>query len=207
MFAILASKRPSRFKISSMANETQWIAFDGPICIARGKPREMAGQVKAYFESHPDASILFFDAATSRQIHIDLRVDSEHLVRVVEYLCKPAVHAVASDGQKPSAMSREIRLLARHWEWLDTQPGGASVALRKLVEQAMRTSGPADARRAAQESAYRFMTAMAGDERDYEEAIRALYKGDRTRLVSCIAPWPEDIRAHVLVLLEPVFAA
>jgi hypothetical protein len=33
-------------------------------------------------------------------------------------------------------VARELTLLARHWEWLASQPGGASMALRKLVEQA-----------------------------------------------------------------------
>jgi hypothetical protein len=78
--------------------------------------------------------------------------------------------------------------------------------LRKLVEQAMRTSGPADDRRAAQESAYRFMTAMAGDEREYEEAIRALYAADKKKLEACIAMWPDDVRGHTLNLIEAVFA-
>jgi len=189
-----------------MTNETRWIAFDGPKRIAQGAPREMTCQAKAYFESHPDASILFFDAATSHQIHIDLRVDTEHLARVVDYLNRPA-RTYASAGKKPSLVPQEVTLLPRHWEWLAAQPGGASAALRKLVEYAMRASGPADARRAAQEAVYRFMTAMAGDERDYEEAIRALYKGDRAKLESCIACWPEDIRAHVGTLLGPAFAA
>lgn len=192
--------------MNCMTNETQWIAFDGPKRIAQGAPREMACQAKEYFESHPDACILFFDAATSHQIHIDLRIDTGHLVRVVDYLNKPAL-AHASTGQKPFLVPQEVTLLPRHWEWLATQPGGESVALRKLVEQAMRASGPTDARRAAQEAVYRFMTAMAGDERDYEEAIRALYKGDRARIESCIASWPEDIRAHVGTLLGPAFAA
>lgn len=190
-----------------MTNETQWIAFDGSKRIAQGVPRDVACLAKAYFESHPHASILFFDAASSRLLHIDLRVDTEHLVRVVDYLSKPAVPANASSGRKLAAVPQEISLLPRHWEWLETQPGGVSGALRRLVEQAMRTSRPADARRAAQESAYRFMTAMAGDERDYEEAIRALYKGDRAKLESCIATWPGDVRSHVLLLIEPAFAA
>ena len=46
-------------------------------------------------------------------------------------------------------MAREVTLLPRHWEWLAAQPGGASVALRKLVEDARRTHAAADRLRAA----------------------------------------------------------
>jgi len=36
---------------------------------------------------------------------------------------------------KLGVVAREVTLLPRHWEWLNSQPGGASVALRRLVEQ------------------------------------------------------------------------
>ena len=40
---------------------------------------------------------------------------------------------------KLGVVAREVTLLPRHWEWLAAQPGGASVALRKLVDEARRT--------------------------------------------------------------------
>jgi hypothetical protein len=93
-------------------------------------------------------------------------------------------------------VAREITLLPRHWEWLAAQPGGASVALRKLVEQALRAdSGPAD-RKAMQEAAYRFMSSMAGDLPGYEEAIRALFADDRQGFEIHVAKWPEDVGAY-----------
>ena len=58
-------------------------------------------------------------------------------------------------------MASEVTLLPRHWEWLAAQPGGASVALRKLVEAA-RKSPKADADR-ARAAADRFMMAALGD--------------------------------------------
>ena len=60
-------------------------------------------------------------------------------------------------------VAREVTLLPRHWEWLSAQPGGASVALRKLVEEARRASGDTDRERAARDAAYHFMSAMAGN--------------------------------------------
>ena len=103
---------------------------------------------------------------------------------------------------KLGVVAREVTLLPRHWEWLAGQPAGASVALRKLVEHARRASKEADRVRAAQESAYRFMTTMAGDQPGYEEAIRALFAGDLERLRQFVAKWPRDVRNHVLALAE-----
>jgi hypothetical protein len=97
-------------------------------------------------------------------------------------------------------VAREVTLLPRHWEWLNAQPGGASVALRKLVEAARRANGDADRSRAAREAAYHFMSAMAGNLANFEEASRALFAGDRRRFTGQIASWPADIRDHVVRL-------
>ena len=97
-------------------------------------------------------------------------------------------------------VGREVTLLPRHLEWLAAQPGGASVALRKLVDEARKTGGPAQALRSAQEAAYRFMSAMAGNLPAFEEAIRALFANDRVRFEQEISNWPEDIRAYALRL-------
>jgi hypothetical protein len=101
---------------------------------------------------------------------------------------------------KLGVIAREVTLLPRHWDWLSTQPGGASVALRKLVEEARRTRGDADRRRAAQESAYRFMSSIAGDFPGFEEALRALFAYDRRRFGELVAGWPEDVRDHAIKL-------
>ena len=93
---------------------------------------------------------------------------------------------------------REVTLLPRHWDWLARQPGGASAALRRLVEQASRAE-PGTAER--RDSAYRFMQQMCGDRPGYEEAVRALYRGEMERFDSLIAGWPEDVRAFLGRLL------
>jgi len=101
---------------------------------------------------------------------------------------------------KLGVTAREVTLLPRHWDWLASQPGGASATLRRLVEAARRA--PEARQKAAQEAAYRAMQALAGDLPGYEEALRALFAGDRTGLAERIAPWPDDIRAFVLRLAE-----
>jgi hypothetical protein len=93
-----------------------------------------------------------------------------------------------------------VTLLPRHWEWLGRQPGGASVALRKLVEEARRSHSDEDVRREACEAAYAFMSAMAGDARGFEEAARALFAKDTNRFRAIAADWPADVAAHVLKL-------
>ena len=101
---------------------------------------------------------------------------------------------------KLGVVAREVTLLPRHWEWLGAQPGGASVALRKLVDEARRANGDADRNRAARDAAYHFMSVMAGNLAGFEEASRALFADDRRRFVGLIAGWPDDIRDHVVKL-------
>jgi hypothetical protein len=100
-----------------------------------------------------------------------------------------------------------VTLLPRHWDWLASQPGGASVALRKLVEGARRTNQETDRLRLAKEAAYRFMSTMAGNEPGFEEAARALFAGDEERFVKFAEAWPVDVATHALRLAAPAWAA
>jgi hypothetical protein len=74
------------------------------------------------------------------------------------------------------------------------------VALRKLVEAARRTSPAVDRRRAKQEAAFHFMSAMAGNLENFEEACRALFAHDRARLEALSRTWPRDVREHAIRL-------
>ena len=103
-------------------------------------------------------------------------------------------------------VARELTLLPRHWEWLSGQSGGASVALRKLVEQARKTNEGRDRQRRAQEAAYRFMSAVAGNLAGFEEAIRALFGADRARFDELVAPWPPDVSEYAKKLAVGAFA-
>lgn len=94
--------------------------------------------------------------------------------------------------------AREVTLLPRHWEWLGEQSGGASAALRRLVDEA-RSKGRTP--RDRQDAAYRFMQALCGDMVGYEEALRAVYRSDAAALSAQIQDWPEDVRSYVRDLL------
>ncbi|THJ48131.1 DUF2239 family protein [Burkholderia sp. LS-044] len=156
-------------------------------------------------------TILIFDDATGRSIDLDLRGTSDEIR--ARFAPPSGDDASATVGEPAGAgeprgrgrpklgvVSREVTLLPRHWEWLAAQPGGASVALRKLVEDARRTHAAADRLRDAQARAYHFMSAMAGDLPGFEEAARALYANDLARLAGLIAGWPDDVRDHALAL-------
>jgi hypothetical protein len=187
-------------------NSIEWIAFAGRRRIAQGSPREVLTRLKALHEQRPQASLLLFDAASSQPVEIDLRGSMASVLRQAPAaaalpLQDEAVAASAGPGRpRLGVVAREVTLLPRHWDWLATQRGGASVTLRSVVEQAMRASAVADRRRVARESVYRFMHAMAGDEPGFEEASRALFAGDSQKLQQAVAAWPRDIRSHVLAL-------
>lgn len=186
------------------------IAFDGNRLIAEGTVVDVARKVKAHVDRRDDASVLIFDSVTSKIVELDLRGEIDDVLKNVEARLDAA--GLRSGGGKEEhrgpgrpklgVVSREVTLLPRHWEWLETQPGGASVTLRKLVEEARKSSGPRDRIRAAQESAYRFMNAMAGDLRGYEEALRALYAGDPRHFTEQTAGWPAGIRQHARRLVS-----
>jgi uncharacterized protein len=160
-------------------------AFEGNRKVATGSLDEVVDSVRGALES--GAPVFIYDDVTGRVIDIDLRA-------------KPVEEPRGVGRPKLGVVAREVTLLPRHWDWLGSQPGGASVALRKLVEEARKTRGDADRRRAAQEAAYRFMSAAAGDLPGFEEAARSLFAYDRRRFGEMVAGWPEDVRDHVVGL-------
>ncbi|MBZ5790029.1 DUF2239 family protein [Burkholderia contaminans] len=187
-----------------------YTAFDGHRRLASGPLATVALAVRQAAGDAMPGTILIFDDATGRSIDLDLR-GTEDDIRA-RYAPQSgdtsgAAGEPAGAGEqrgrgrpKLGVVSREVTLLPRHWEWLGAQPGGASVALRKLVEDARRTHAAADRHRDAQTRAYHFMSAMAGNLPGFEEAARALYANDPARLAELAAGWPDDVRDHALAL-------
>jgi uncharacterized protein len=180
-------------------------AFEGQRRLISGPLPDVALAIRPTMRPTSEPIAVFSDA-TGRVIDLDLRGSTEEILA--------RLPAVTSATEEPAAtneprgrgrprlgvVAREVTLLPRHWEWLNAQPGGASVALRKLVDDTRRTSGDRDRQRAARDAAYHFMSAMAGNLPHFEEASRALFADDRRRFVSQIASWPDDIRDHVVKL-------
>jgi hypothetical protein len=180
-------------------------AFAGPKLLASGPLAEVAIAIKIATGAIADP-IIIFDNATGKSLDIDLRGSHREIVARLPQptTIEPETDAPAEPRgrgrPKLGVVAREITLLPRHWDWLGAQPGGASVALRKLVENARRASGDRDRQRAARDAAYHFMSTMAGDRPGFEEASRALFAGDRRRFTELIANWPVDIRDHIVIL-------
>jgi len=193
-----------------MADKTRphFTAFIGPLRLAAGPLAEVAIAVMQASRSAAAPPIIIFSDATGQPIDLDLRGTEPHIIARLPRPAAPSDIETEETAAEPrgrgrpklGVVAREVTLLPRHWEWLGGQPGGASVALRKLVEEARRANGDADRARAARDAAYRFMSAMAGNLAGFEEASRALFADDRRRFVGLVAGWPDDIRDHVVKL-------
>jgi uncharacterized protein len=183
---------------------TQVVAFVGEKLLASGNLSEVAGKAKLAFDGDTSISPLVFDATTSARIDLDLGgTPTDVLARLPLATALP----VRGPGRpKLGVTAREVTLLPRHWEWLASQPGGASVALRKLVEQARKSGVATDERRQAQTAIYKFMTALAGDFIGYEDATRALFADDYAKFIALTLNWPSDISAHLKRLAFAAFS-
>ena len=173
--------------------------------IAAGELRHVALRAQQALEAQPEAQLLIFDDADARLIDLDLRGGAAEIVQRLNRGEVP----VAAEAEptkrgrgrpKLGVVAREVTLLPRHWQWLSAQPGGASVALRKLVDAARRQHAEGDLRRAAQERAYRFLSSMGGDRAGFDEATRALFAGDSLKFEAEIAAGPDDVRDHATML-------
>jgi hypothetical protein len=178
------------------------IAFAGTELLAKGELVEVVRTVKAALDSGSDRSIALLDAATSKPVEINFTGTEEEVLQRI-----PRAPGRSAGRPKLGVIPREVTLLPRHWEWLSTQPGGASVALRKLVEHASRDARGADTMREARDAAYRFMHELMGDAAGFEEASRALFAGDGARFRGLVTDWPADVRAHLLALAGPAFGS
>ncbi|MEC5217167.1 hypothetical protein RCH09_002124 [Actimicrobium sp. GrIS 1.19] len=194
-----------------------YTTFDGHKQIASGSLAVNALAVKHALASGVASSLLTFCDQTGQVVDIDIRgSDAEMLARLPPemHLLHENASALSDSGEsaeprgrgrpKLGVVAREVTLLPRHWDWLATQPGGASVTLRKLVEEARRANVDRDRQRQSTESAYHFMSTMAGDMAGFEETARALFTNDETKFHQLTGAWPTDVRDYVRRLACPV---
>lgn len=194
------------------------IAFAGPDRIAIGDLPTVARALKAADRRGLEREPLVFDAHSSESVELDLRGSVSTVVaraRAAQAaaVAREAEPAEGEDAQRGpgrprlGVIGREVTLLPRHWDWLGAQPGGASAALRRLVDQARVANADRDRTRRAQEAAYRFMAATLGDQPGFEEATRALFANDRARFTARSRPWPRDLRDHARTLATAAFTS
>jgi uncharacterized protein len=190
-------------------------AFEGFRRIASGNLAQVALKTKKVIDRGEKGQVLIFDDVTGEQLEVDFRgKGSDVVTRIAKTTSEQPLAAESTDPSREAprgpgrpklgVIAREVTLLPRHWDWLNGQPGGASVALRKLVEEARRSSEGRDHLRRSQEAAYRFMSAMAGNLPGFEEATRALFARKPDRFEDLIRGWPKDVRTHLARLVQDV---
>ena len=188
-------------------------SFDGCQRIASGNLEANVLAVKRAAEAGRPGPQWIFDDHTGAIFEVDIRgADAEALARlpsmsqsdgVIDSEPADADQSLSQRGRgrpKLGVLAREVTLLPRHWDWLSAQPGGASVTLRKLVEDARRGSASREEMRRSQERAYQFMSAMAGNLAGFEESTRALFAGDANQFRQLTGQWPGDVRDYALAL-------
>lgn len=204
--------------------ENRFIAFEGETLIADGNQLEVALRLKKQ-GAEPAlrrGEVLIFAGADGHQIDLHLSgsesdIERRYRVPTATESAAPIVgiggKAAAAGAEKKTrgrpklgVIGREVTLLPRHWAWLDTQRGGASATLRRLVDAERKASVDSDHRRASQDRANRFMSAMAGDLKGFEEATRALYAGNREGFESASASWAHDIRHIAMSMAADAFS-
>lgn len=186
-----------------MSEQTLFTAFAGVERLAAGALPDVAMTVKAALTADPALPVLVFNDVTGAVVDLDLR-GSEADVRA--RLEPPAEIDPPTRGRgrpKLGVVAREVTLLPRHWDWLAAQPGGASQALRRLIDQARRADDGRTGARLRQEAAYRFLCVLAGNWPGFEEAARALFANDRAGFAEQTAAWPLDVCDHANKLAWP----
>ena len=174
-----------------------YAAFAGDRLIAAGELESVLTKVKHRLDKDEIEQLLIFEEHSGRQVDFDFRGTLEEVLE--RELPQPA--AQGPGRPKLGVVSREISLLPAHWTWLEEQRNGISAALRRLVDEASKRDPDKQRARKAREAAGRFMTALAGDRPNFEEAMRALYAGERKQLTELTSRWPKDIRAHITRIL------
>ena len=199
-----------------------YVAFCGHRCISRAEIESVAKAVKEAHDGGSSDRLVVYDDETSEIIELDLRGSVDDVVARLPH------HPILSQQQKAEqtteradvqpaptgarqagpgrpklgVVSREVSLLPRHWAWLAKQSGGASAALRRLVEEARKGSMEKDRRAELQQAVHRFLWDMAGNLTGFEEVSRAFYAGDFEKVRALISDWPPDVRVHTKRLVQ-----
>ncbi|WP_182333739.1 DUF2239 family protein [Stenotrophomonas acidaminiphila] len=180
--------------------------FEGRRLLVRGELRDVVREAVARAGTGADGRpLLLLDDRSGQSVDLDLRGDVAQVLERLRARFPPAdaagVPATRERGRpRLGVVAREVTLLPRHWEWLAAQPGGASAALRRLVEQARRADDGAGDLRQRREAQYQAMRVLAGDLPGFEEASRALFAGDTAALAMHFRQWPGDVGNYLASL-------
>jgi uncharacterized protein len=185
-----------------------YTAFEEFNMLFQGTLEEVALTVRKRLKQDPLAKILIFSDSSGKQMDLDLSgTEKETLERLKVFLSPETSHNTGPGRPKLGVISREVSLLPKHWEWLSNQTGGSSGAIRRLIDEKLKSpQNGRDLVKQSQEITYKFLTALAGNLPNFEEAIRYLYRRDKRRFRELISDWPRDVVSHTMLLTKTVFA-
>ncbi|MCU6353618.1 DUF2239 family protein [Morganella morganii] len=173
--------------------------------IAAGSLADVIRTIKA-LPVTPEA-LFIFDDQTGTRLEIDFSGEA-NAVYASAVQTYPEFHDNSASENTPEikqrgrpklgVISKEVTLLPRQWEWLASQRGGASATLRRLVDEAKKATTAVEQQRKIIESAYKFLSEMAGNLPDYDECLRALFANDAATFEKLTRTWPQDIREHAI---------
>lgn len=194
--------------MKKIKSQFSYTAFGNEKLIAHGSLDEVVLKIKRWNDKNTTASLLVFNDFTGKTMEFDLRGSEKDVLQKIEMFIPQDVSAVSPGPGRPKlgVITREVSLLPQHWEWLASQPEGASAALRKLVEGAKKNLVMKESVKQVQERAYKIMSILAGDLPQYEEALRSLYRKNEENFKQHIAMWSPDIKDYVIKIAAPVFA-
>lgn len=185
-----------------MGDGQTFTAFLGNRLLAQGGIEAIASALTV---DHQGA-VLVLNDATGRPVDLDMRRGPEHAA--MEHRNRTPTPDEAP-AQRPGrgrprlgVVAREVTLLPRHWDWLARQPGGASAAIRRLVEEARRSGAADDEARQRQDALYHAMSALAGDAPRFEDAARALFARDDAGFDTIVVTWPTDVAVYLARLAK-----
>jgi hypothetical protein len=170
-----------------------YTAFAGVRQVAEGTLDDVLPVLKRRFDADRGDTVLVFEDETGRQVDFDLRGTLEEVLER-----ESPSHARGPGRPRLGVVSREVSLLPRHWDWLEEQPNGISAAIRRLVDQARKAEPGKERARRIRAALSRFLTAMAGNLPHYEEATRALFRGETGRFQTLVKGWPKDVREYAV---------
>ncbi len=184
-----------------------YTAFDGFQLLSRGSLEKIALDVKKRLKANREARILIFSDLTGRQIDLDLSgTENDVIDRLKVYAPQRQEEQRGAGRPRLGVVPREISLLPRHWEWLANQEGGASATIRSLIDEKNMVVLQEKYRiKQAQEGTYKFLSAIAGNLPNFEEATRFLFRKDKVKFEEFITNWHEDIKKYALTLSKEVF--
>ncbi|WP_339721031.1 DUF2239 family protein [uncultured Paraglaciecola sp.] len=170
----------------------QYLAIYDNKVVSRGSLEDIIYQVKAL---QTPIEPLVFEQQSCQRIDFSWHGDAATVLKAAT-----GGNTTANKRGRPKlgVKAKEVTLLPRHWEWLSTQRGGASAALRRLIDEAQKNASTEDVICTKQQQLDKFMLTFLGDEPGFEEASRALYRNSKVSFEAAIATWSSDIKEFVM---------